>query len=147
VLRPRFDCSPVRVGFVVDRVALLRLPPCPLSVHRTNVWCSSALLQECKSGAAWEPSAEHAVSGMGVFWSSHWPEDIGRAFVLMAMNMEQISACACSSVVHLNFRTPSAYTIPDTCRRSVAVRSVRCSVVVQLTAQTRRCVCLILAQI
>lgn len=46
--------------------------------------------------------------------------------MLMAMNVEQISACACSSVVHLHFRTPSADTSPDTCHCSAAVQSVRC---------------------
>jgi hypothetical protein len=46
----------------------------------------------------------------------------------MAMNVEQISACSCSSVVHMNVRTPSSDTSsPDTCHCSVAVQSVRCS--------------------
>lgn len=65
-----FDRSPVRVGFVVDRVAFLLVPRVRLSVHRTNVWCSRALLPECKSGAAWEPAAERVLSDMEVFGSS-----------------------------------------------------------------------------
>ena len=36
------------------------------------------------------------------------------------MNVEQISSCFCSSVVYLIFRTPSAVTLPDTCRCSEA---------------------------